>query len=314
MTQRMSAERTQVPALVYYSLIMQQRPADQQRLAQLLHSLTSLRSYNPRIPVYLHLFGELDPLFCHFLHTQLKIFIVRFGDFGNFVERIYPGSGDYLKAHPILHKYLSMVDFLTLKPAQALYVDTDTLFYADPAILLGQCRESDIYAREEPRTVQCAFYDPYYLDDQDYRELGAQLGSRYVTPFNTGVLVLNHAVWERLMPHHRTLVEYALRFALSTEKDDPAKIEALALATGLSPLRYPCSNVWIRDQMALWLSLGKLEPFSLGLLKEEQLLQGAVEIQAPGQYARPLLTHYFSTECYGFFKALPGNPYRQSNA
>ena len=300
-----------LPALVYYSLIMQGQPADQQRLAQLLHSLTSLRFCNPRIPVYLHLFGELDPLFSHFLHTQLGVRIVRFGDFGDIVAEIYPGSGPYLKNHPILHKYLSMVDLLYLAPVQALYVDTDTLFYADPAILLGQCRESDIYAREEPSTVRCRSYNPYYLADRDYRELGAQLGCRYVTPFNTGVLVLNHAVWERLMPQRRTLLEYALRFALSTDKDEPAKTEALAQATGLKPLRYPCSNVWIRDQMALWLTLGKLEPFSLSLLSHEQLLQGSEEVHAPGRYARPLLTHYFSSWSYAFFNALPGNPYRQ---
>lgn len=272
-----------------------------------MFSLRSLRRVNPQIPVFLNIIGEIDKLFLHFLTTDLSVIPVLSGSYEDLLNSVLPGSGPYLKNYPILHKFLFLLQFNQLQPAQVLYVDTDTLFFEDPVRLFEQCRRHDIYARLEYYTAPTDVHKrPGYFQPEVYAELAASLGSQVITPFNTGVMLLNHRIWERFRAESRNYLEYVLR--LSPVED------ALGPMPGFSPLPNPTSNLWIRDQVAFWLAMGRIRNFSFSPLSHAQLLMGAEEIHNPNQFTRPILSHYFSQNTEKYFKGLSEQSFRQEQS
>lgn len=285
--------------IVFYSLALQQT-TELDHLFQLQHSLASLRAQNSEIPVYLFVTGEPQPLMAHFLARQFAVHTIHCGNYASLLDAVSPGASLALADYPILHKFLCLAGLVELKPRQALYVDNDTLFFADPARLLADCQEADIYAREEPGSFGSLHgYLPEHLDEERWVALAAAEGSCYVRPFNTGVMVLNHAIWERFLELAPDFLGYVLRFTQATAPT--------ARPSGLPP--YPAGSLWIRDQVAFWLVLGQIPAFRLGLFEPSQVLVGCEEMRAPGVFPRPILTHYFSFNALNFFEHLTRNPY-----
>lgn len=285
---------------------MQNQPDDLFRLSQLLFSLRSLRRYNTQIPVFLNIVGEIDKLFLHFLTSELGVLPVISGSYQALLDGILPGSGAYLTNYPILHKFLFLLQFRQLKPTQVLYVDTDTFFFDDPARLFEQCREQDIYARLENYTSpQTLTLRPGYFRPEVYAELATNLNSRVITPFNTGVMLLNNRIWERFAVESQNYLSYVLSFS------DP---ESSASIPGYPALPYPTSNRWIRDQVAFWLVLGRLADFTFAEFTPTQLLMGAEEIDNPKHFSKPVLSHYFSQNTEKYFKGLSGQIFSQEQS
>jgi hypothetical protein len=62
-------------------------------------------------------------------------------------------------------------------------------------------------------------------------------------------------------------------------------------------LLYPSSNVWIFEQVALWLTLGHIPKLTYGFISPEHVVQGADE---PGFGREKVLHHYFGTDKVAF--------------
>lgn len=277
--------------VVYYSLDQPPHPRAQIYQSQLICSLEGLRGFNPTLPVYLHVVGQLERAFAQYLTRRFAVRLVSFSGYQEMLDAHLPGAGRLLADYPILHKFLTLRHFCALRPAQVLYVDSDTLFYADPLPLMQRCTQADIYARAEPHSDPRQA-DAGYFDHAGLARLQQRLGCRPIKPFNTGVMILNHGIWDKFLAQARFFLELVLAFSPK------------AVAAGLPGLPLPVNNPWIRDQVAFWLSLGRLESFELGLLSYDQLLLGGEELFSPGVFARPVITHYFTANMAEFFQAL----------
>ncbi|HEY9841153.1 MAG TPA: hypothetical protein V6D23_11905 [Candidatus Obscuribacterales bacterium] len=297
--------------IIYYALVLRQQARDTEYLFQLLHSLYSLREQNREIPVYLHLARDPGLVTRHFLAAQLGVRCICFNGYAGLLDAFYPGAGAVLGDFPLLFKFLSLVHIRDLDPDQVLYVDPDTYFFKDPALLLARYRDADLYAREEAYSFgSLTGYLPEHLDQERYQALLASEGCSYVKPFNTGVMVFNQGSWLRLLEAMPQLVEYVLRFTRDAGLTDQAVPFPDAI-TALPPLDYPSENQWLREQIACWLTLGRLPGFSLEQLVPDELLQGCEEALAPGRFARPTLSHYFTRNSRAFFEQLAQENYRE---
>ena len=68
-----------------------------------------------------------------------------------------------------------------------------------------------------------------------------------------------------------------------------------------SELAYPSSNLWILDQVALWLILGQVPGLTHGLLSPDDIVQGADE---PGFGKTKVLHHYYGRDKTAFLSEI----------
>lgn len=316
---------SQAEAIVIYSLALSEDEASRRpRLLQMLDSVASLRRQNTALPVLLQLAGQLRAEEAAPLAQALALLDVDFvalGDYGELIDAHLPGAGELLRHYPVLHKLLGLPLSLERQPARRLlYVDNDTYFHRDPALLLKACAEADFYAREEPFSRGSLLGHRPELCDEAM--LAGLMGPSPVLPFNTGVMVWNHDLARRLLPLCRDYLAAVIAFSrwLVAAGREPARCPDLGLlAAGalppayaaIPPLPYPAASVWIREQIALWLSLSRLPGLRQGWLGPAEVLQGCEELYFPGRFARPVLSHYFSENSAAFLAALrQGGCYR----
>lgn len=67
---------------------------------------------------------------------------------------------------------------------------------------------------------------------------------------------------------------------------------------------YPSDNWWILDEIAWLFALGSTERLTQGLLRRDQVRQGAECMQALETRSLPLVAHYFSTYEDEFWRCL----------
>ena len=190
-----------------------------------------------------------------------------------------------------------------------MQADCDTVFFDDIEILFRTYTERDFYAREEPASRASHFgYDPNYLDEDALHAVVESEGAIVIHPSNIGVCILNHGLWREVAARTQTFLSYAFRFAAGIARDPhrrdllwPQMANALAHDLAQNPevaeLTFPSSNVWILDQMALWLTLGQIPNLTCGFLSPDHVVQGSHE---PGFGHAKVVHHYFGTDTVAF--------------
>jgi hypothetical protein len=202
-------------------------------------SLSSLRERNRRIPVHLFVYGSPTPAFrrrAAALGARLSC-------------RRLPRVPD----QPFV-KWLPLGE---LGADAVAYVDADTLFFADPALLFRRYRQRGFYARRE---VGTAPGDGRFLigslpvfqgvAERELRALAARLAARPLPLFNSGVMIFNRGMHRRVAERVPAMLELGRGFASRR-------------------LAYPLHNRGILEEVAASLAMGQLARFDWGFLRRE---------------------------------------------
>jgi hypothetical protein len=275
---------------------------------QLIYSVKSLRRYNLSIPIHVFLYGEHPATFLMRLeeHGAAPHPMGRYEDA---ICRLHPGPIQTFTTYPVLHKWLNFSALEQLAPAQVLQCDCDTIFFDDVEKLFQGYTLKKFYAREEPASRASHYgYDPSYIDEDAWLEIARGEGAVAISPCNIGVCLLNHGLWRELGQRTRLFLSYVLRFAAGIARNPQqrpalwpemaAAIEHdLAQSPDVSELLFPSSNVWIIEEIALWLTLGHIPKITCGFLSPEHVVQGADE---PGFGGAKVVHHYFGADKVAF--------------
>ena len=298
--------------LVYYSLANSPDGSCEQ---QWIQSIRSLRRYNRSIPVWLFLFNHGSGELLREAERQ-NVQVQFLGDYCEFLQRAHP-RGSILALYPTLHKFLVLPN-LPLQPlTQLLFLDCDTFFFDDVSLLFDASGTHDWYAREEPRSLRSPHaHNPKHIDELLLKYITDKEALRSVLPFNTGVCLMNHGIWQKLAGLRCAFLDFAWRFLCGQELSGhkyelvdpglrPAVLDALTDQDRSRALPYPSENPWILDEIALWLSLGHVPHFSLGTFSFEQVAQGGEFEPMLASPQRSILAHYFSGGEEEFFASVP---------
>jgi len=294
--------------IVTYSLYVDPPKRHTDYHEQLIYSVKSLRRYNQSVPVIAFLYGEHSATFKARL-AEHGVEVHPMGVYEDAIRRFFPGPFRALTTYPVLHKWLNFSTLEDLTLSQILQSDCDTIFFDDVEILFRTYTEKDFYAREEPASRASHYgYDPHYLDEDALSRVVESEGAIAIDPCNIGVCILNHGLWREIARRTDTFLSYAFRFAAGIARDPhrrdllwPQMANAVAhdlMQTGeVAALPYPSSNLWILDQMALWLTLGHIPNLTCGFLSPDHVVQGTYE---PGFGHAKVVHHYFGTDKVAF--------------
>ena len=296
---------------VFYSLMEDQ---NDRYLNQWRCSIQSLRAYNNDTDVHLFVYNRPTNL----LLREADRYRVRLHCMED-CEKILNVSphAAVLKLYPTLHKFITLCQASALNTDQVLLLDCDTYFYADVDLIFKRYTAFHWYAREEPGSRQSQLgLDAAAIDEDALDKLTQHEKLRRIFSFNTGVCLLNHGVWhalEELLPtyldnvwrllvgrHAAVSLEYLSGHALSVHR---AVISSATDLDKASALPYPSANDWIIDQIALWLTLGRLPWVTVGMLSPEHVCQGREFIEGYAPPASCIIVHYFSSNESDFLAA-----------
>jgi len=255
-------------ALVRYSLSLSDLRERTSHLTwQLLTSVQSLRAHNPRIQIVVNCYGVLPEAIRSQL-LELDVAIVGHVDYATRLKKFGPGKWRALSHYPVLHKFLDLSSLKRFSPTQVLLLDCDTLINKNLTRFLASHTSADCYGRADTGSIRGASHsDSVYLDEAGLQNLAESIGARFVPPFNTGVVLLNRGLWLKIARMERLYVELAWRQMLwlaehpaRDEGDAVRYIRKMRMARSIyaRSLRYPSSNGWIVEQVAAWLTLGKV--------------------------------------------------------
>jgi len=316
----MAQKRLQV---VYYSLFLQGANYEKE-LSKHVHSVRSLREHNASIPVTLEVYGKRIPRKYALELKRLRVDVRVRGSLSQALKSLCPGlPARYMLMYPPAHKWLLTRSASARGCDQVLYLDNDTLVLRDVAKLFDRFRTYDWCAREEPYSkLSIRDVDPRIFDDREYAALVESEGTCFVTPFNTGVVLLSGRAVRGLAAQLDRYLGYIWRFSLwmcgrpqrrrkpPAGDDDPdalvyrlcdtpdvraaRKGGAQARPGRFAPLRYGIGNRWIKEEVALWLVLGSLDLRGrIFSFRESMQTPEYQAIQVPAQ--RPYLIHYFTS-------------------
>jgi hypothetical protein len=301
-----------VTRLVYYSVVHSPSAPRSDLFDQLLGSVRSLRRYNRSVPVVVFVHGDAPAGLARALATH-GVQLVAQEPYEARLARLCPSGWPVLRHYPLLHKFLNFVEIASIGPRQALFLDCDTLFFADVDRLFDAYDGAHCYAREEPTCRRSHYgYDPSYLDEDALSRVAWSQGVRPPPPFNLGVVLFNHGIWDTLAALDQTVVSYAWRLlvwlALHPSGDRAARYgegDAVRLLRPqlhhLAPtgelqaaLPYPSANEWILDQVALWLALAHVPDLIYGDFAAQHVVQNGEFLARAAPEPEWVLCHYFS--------------------
>jgi hypothetical protein len=301
--------------LVYYALV---DLGDDRYVQQWLRSVGSLRRHNRDIAVHILVYNSVPPL----MRSEARRLAVTIHEPGNFTDRLYRlhVHGSIWAGHPAFCKFICL-QYLPLKEtSQALYLDCDTFFFGDVEILFDQYQEFDWYAREEPTThLSYLEYDSKHIDEQVLGRITAAEVVRAISPFNTGICLLNHRAWQKFDRVRITYLDTAWRLAvgwwlaLPDDSEDEMDVQRyIAETVGefdiARALSYPSDTLWLVDQITLWLTLGRITHGSHGFFRRTQVAQNGEFQEAIRNGEPPVVTHYFTNNEAIFFSAVDAMP------
>lgn len=289
--------------LVYYSLFAGPWAAAATR--QLVQSVESLRAHNRRVPVRVFAFGDLAGDARAAL-LRRGVTVEDCGDYAAELARFCPPRvAEALAELPVLHYLLALARIEAEASSQILYLDSDTYFFRDVEELFDRYDELDVYAREEPFSRKSHLgYDPSLVDEEALSALAGQVDARHVPPFNNGILLLNHGASKKLAARIGDILHLVFRFSVGLASrpgaDDQPDIVFLrenrdrlvTMGDLAEALPCPTRNVWIKDEIALWLTLGTIPGLRVGLLSRRDALQG--DEFDDTKLAAHVLSHYFT--------------------
>ena len=287
-------------------------------LHQLSASIASLRRFNNDIPVYVFACG-LPAGSTRYLPADPQTHVIHMADYNSLLRAYCGERADVFALYPVLHRWLVLKEFAHSGYDALLYLDNDTYFFSDPALLFAQYGTSDWYAREEPFSTRSHLgYRSEYVDETALESVAKQLCSRLMPTMNLGVILMNHRSWERVTSEVlNDFFDYMWRFwewlvyhprpqILTDPRIQPVIAEVAKRGLLCDPeaaLPYPSSNGWIVDQLSMLLAVGRVSRWSCGLLSPFHAMQGYEFANPPTNSAKPseaVLCHYF-TRNYGLF-------------
>lgn len=299
--------------LVYYSLAALGNHACERQWVQ---SIRSLRRHNQSIPVCLVIWGTPNPQTVREAERQ-GVRVIDAGPYRRLFAHLPPAWAEVLALNPTLHKIPALRHCTGYRPGQVLYLDCDTYFFGDVEILFDLYSGRHFLAREEPGSRRSHYgYDPAYIDEDVLTQVARSEGLAPIPPYNTGVIVMNGGLWDHLC----ALADYfllcvwrlmvGLRWAapLGAAVDDTVRPLLDRGATEQDRrhrLVFPSSNAWIVEEIALWLTLGRVAGLTHDVFQRTHVAQNgeALEIGTrPGRL--PVVAHYFGGWEQRFFAHL----------
>ena len=289
--------------VVTYSLSSTGPPQPTDYHQQLFSSVQSLRAHNRVVSIHVFLYGEHPPVFTTRLEGE-GVTVHHMGSYEDAIRRYRPRAFRTLVRYPVLHKWMNFHKLVSLGPSQILQIDCDTYFFADVDILFDRYSECHYYGREEPSSKASHFgYDPHYLDEDKLFALARREGATPMNPYNIGISMLNHGLWSELAQRIGEFLDYVFRFAASmarhpetrerlwSELREVVMIDLLE-QPDVSELPFPSSNLWIIEQVALWLTLGHIPGLTHGHLSRAHVRQG----DEADESGTKVVHHYFGMD------------------
>lgn len=297
--------------IVTYSLSISGPPQTTDYHEQLFCSVKSLRSYNRVVSIHVFLYGEHPQVFITDLERE-GVTVHQMGSYEDAIRRFRPRAFRTLVRYPVLHKWMNFHKLASFGPSQILQIDCDTFFFDDVEILFDRYMECHYYGREEPSSKASHFgYDPQYLDEDKLFALARREGATPMSPCNIGISMLNHGLWSEVAQRTAMVLDYAFRFIGSMARNPetrgllwPELAEVVMIdlleQPDVSDLPFPSSNVWIIEQVALWLTLGHVPGLTHGHLSRAHVRQGDEEDQSETK----VIHHYFGMDKTAFLSAM----------
>jgi hypothetical protein len=294
--------------LVHYSVSLEGDDPRPDLIAQLDGSAGTLRAYNPDIPALLFLYGHATADLIAVCRAH-GVAIHEQGPYDRRLAELCPAGWPALARYPLLHRFLNFRDLAAAGVSQTLYLDCDTLFFDDVAVLFDRYAGAHVVAREEVHTTRSHHgIDRSFVDEPLLAQIAAAEGAIAVPPFNLGVVLFNHGVLGALAALEPLFVDYAWRFALWTARH-PAAGASAAFSEFLGAqearvlagpgqlaraLPYPSINRWILDECALWLTLGHIPGLRTADFDPRHVAEnGEIEAGYPAS-AGWVVCHYYS--------------------
>lgn len=295
--------------IVTYSLSVTGPPQATDYHEELINSVKSLRTHNRVVPVHVFLYGEHPSAFLTELEDE-QVTVHQMGSYSDAVRRIRPRGFRTLERYPVLHKWMNFHKLASLGPSQVLQIDCDTFFFDDVEILFDRYSDCHFYGREEPASKASHYgYFPDYLNEDKLFALARREGAKQVNPYNIGVSVLNHGLWNEIAKRTEMFLSYVFRFAAGMARNPETRgklwpelaqvvMVDLLEQTDVEDLPFPSSNLWILDQVALWLTMGHVPGFTHGHISRDHVLQGGETSEA-----KVVVHHYFGVDKRAFLSA-----------
>jgi hypothetical protein len=278
-------------------------------------SAESLRRHNAHVPVAVCLYGD-GPSSLLQAAAGLGVDILPMGPYAGLVADLPPAYAEVLGRHRCLHKLASLRRMAGHAPGHPLvYLDCDTHLFGDVEQLTTRSAEADWLAREEPGTARSRpGHHPTWVDEPALAGLAQAEGVVPVPPYNTGVFAVGAALASSLADLADEFLWYCWRLLAGAACGrpevfftDPAwGADVRAVAAAYDPrlqLPYPAQDIWIVDQVALWLLLGRVPGARHEMFATHEVSQSD-EYLAPDCW--PLLVHYFTAHAAAFEHYLAG--------
>jgi len=280
----------------------------QSLLGQIAGSLASLRRFNRSVAVVVFCYGDAPPRLAR-LCAEYDGLLQLQGDYARRLYDLSPRGWSILASYPVLHKFLNHAWLAATSARQVLYCDCDTVFRADVAPLFDAYPEPDIVAREEVHSSRSPHGpNPGFLDEPALNLVAASLGVTAVPPFNSGVVLMNHRIWEQLATLDSWFIQCAWQLILGmsvhpdrTMSSEFGTVEGFAEARRLaSPeqlaraLPFPSTNQWILEEVATWLALGALPALQTADFSPADVAQNGEFTATPPADASWTVCHYYS--------------------
>lgn len=282
---------------VYYSLAPD---ANGTRERQWAASVRSLRRYNVSNPVVLCLYGEVGPE-VRAVARETGTLVEPMGEYAAAFGDVPWHWRTALAVNPTFHKLLSLRRLADAGPL--VYLDCDTYAFGDIGELIARYDGSGFCAREEPM---------FAWDGADHSVLAHVTqgeGLVPVRPYNTGVMLIGAALARTLTGLLEDFVWYAWRLlhgACLWQPDlvgDDWLVSHVRSHAGDGERRlalpYPAPSFWILEEVATWLTLGRVPGLAHAALRREDVAQNGECTAASSDGV--LLAHYFTAGEHQFF-------------
>jgi FkbM family methyltransferase len=295
---------------VSYALLLRGGNYDAQ-VARHMLSVRSLRRVSPQIPVHVHVFSQQLTAGDQEQLERLDVTVRHCGSYRSALREVAGDhAADLLRGYPAMAKWLALQWMPTAPDLRILSLDNDTYILEDLAGLFEAYGHARLCAREEPfsRASSLGCW-PAHLDQDALDRLFRDEGFTPVPPFNTGVVMMDSGVVTRITESLGMVLQYLWRFNLwmcrHPSENDGRDVQAMraadvsAVFPSATALRFPSENRWIKEQVAMWLTLGALGE-RVGLVSPQHIAQGDEyrEIDRAGRH--PHVIHYYSSNADHF--------------